>query len=53
MKIKDIIVNCNLSELIGDKDIDINKVSFDSRTVEPGTMFFAVKGTQTDGHDYI
>ncbi|MBO6026890.1 MAG: UDP-N-acetylmuramoyl-L-alanyl-D-glutamate--2,6-diaminopimelate ligase [Bacteroidales bacterium] len=53
MKIKEIIVNCNLLELIGDKDIDINKVSFDSRTVEPGTMFFAVKGTQTDGHDYI
>ena len=53
MKIKDIIVNCNLLELIGDKDVDIAKVSFDSRTVEPGTMFFAVRGTQTDGHDYI
>ena len=53
MKIKDIIVNCNLLELIGDKDVDIAKVSFDSRDVEPGTMFFAVRGTQTDGHDYI
>ncbi len=53
MKIKDIIVNCNLLELIGDKDVDITKVSFDSRAVEPGTMFFAVRGTQTDGHDYI
>ena len=53
MKIKEIIVNCNLLELIGDKNIDITKVSFDSRTVEPGTMFFAVKGTQTDGHAYI
>ena len=53
MKIKEIIVNCNLLEVLGDKDIDINKVSFDSRTVESGTMFFAVKGTQTDGHDYI
>ena len=53
MKIKEIIVNCNLLELIGDKDIDITKVSFDSREVEPGTMFFAVKGTQTDGHAYI
>jgi len=53
MKIKEIIVNCNLLELIGDKDVDIAKVSFDSRTVEPGTMFFAVKGTQTDGHAYI
>ena len=53
MKIKEIIVNCNLLELIGDKDLDIIRVSFDSRTVEPGTLFFAVKGTQTDGHDYI
>ena len=53
MKIKDIIVNCNLLELLGDKDLDITKVSFDSRQVEPGTLFFAVRGTQTDGHDYI
>ena len=53
MKIKDILVNCNLLELVGDKDIDIEKVTFDSRQVEPGTLFFAVRGTQTDGHDYI
>ena len=53
MKIKDIIVNCNLLELVGDKDLDITKVSFDSRQVEPGTLFFAIRGTQTDGHDYI
>ena len=53
MKIKDILVNCNLAEIVGNKDIDIEKVSFDSRDVMPGTMFFAVKGTQTDGHAYI
>lgn len=53
MKIKDILVNCNLLELVGNKDLDITKVSFDSRQVEPGTLFFAVRGTQTDGHAYI
>ena len=53
MKLKDIIVNCNLLELNGDKNIEITKVSFDSRDVEPGTLFFAVRGTQTDGHAYI
>ena len=53
MKLKDIIVNCNLLELKGDKEIDINKVSFDSREAAPSTLFFAVKGTQADGHAYI
>ncbi len=53
MKLKDIIANCNLLELKGDKEIDIEKVSFDSRDVAPATLFFAVKGTQTDGHAYI
>ena len=53
MKLKEIIVNCNLIEIQGNKDLDIAMVAFDSRKVEPGTLFFAVKGTQSDGHDYI
>ena len=53
MKLKDILVNCNLLDIIGKKDLDIVSISFDSRKVEQGTLFFAVKGTQSDGHDYI
>jgi UDP-N-acetylmuramoyl-L-alanyl-D-glutamate--2,6-diaminopimelate ligase len=53
MKLKEILVNCNLLEIIGEKDLDITMVSFDSRKVEPGTLFFAVRGTQVDGHAYI
>ena len=53
MKLKDIIANCNLLEITGEKDLDILDITFDSRQVHEGSLFFAVKGTQVDGHDYI
>ncbi len=31
----------------------VEKMAFDSREVTPGTLFVAVKGTKTDGHEYI
>ncbi len=34
-------------------DARITGVTTDSRTVEPGQVFFAVKGEQFDGHDYL
>ena len=53
MKLKDILTNCNLLEIVGEKDVDVIDITFDSRKVGQGTLFFAVKGTQVDGHDYI
>ena len=53
MKLKDILTNCNLLEIVGEKDVDVVDISFDSRKVGQGTLFFAVKGTQVDGHGYI
>ena len=53
MKLKDILTNCNLKDIVGEKDRDIIGIAFDSRKATEGTMFFAVKGTQVDGHDYI
>jgi UDP-N-acetylmuramoyl-L-alanyl-D-glutamate--2,6-diaminopimelate ligase len=37
----------------GEKDPVIGNIEFDSRKVTPGTLFVAVKGTKSDGHDYI
>ena len=34
-------------------DSQITGLTFDSRTVAEGYCFFAVRGTQSDGHDYI
>jgi UDP-N-acetylmuramoyl-L-alanyl-D-glutamate--2,6-diaminopimelate ligase len=33
--------------------VEIKGICFDSRKVKPGFLFIAVKGTQSDGHEYI
>lgn len=37
----------------GTSDARISSLEFDSRKVTPGDMFVAVRGTLTDGHNYI
>jgi UDP-N-acetylmuramoyl-L-alanyl-D-glutamate--2,6-diaminopimelate ligase len=37
----------------GVPDISISGISIDSRAVEPGHLFVAMKGVNADGHDYI
>ncbi|MGD9726544.1 MAG: UDP-N-acetylmuramoyl-L-alanyl-D-glutamate--2,6-diaminopimelate ligase [Nitrospiraceae bacterium] len=37
----------------GDQRVVITGVTDDSRAVEPGTLFVAVKGERADGHDYL
>lgn len=53
MKLKDILNNCALRNLIGQDDIDITGITFDSRAASQGMMFVAVRGTTVDGHSYI
>ncbi len=38
---------------IGDKSISIKNIVFDSRKVQSGDLFVAIRGTQADGHRYI
>jgi UDP-N-acetylmuramoyl-L-alanyl-D-glutamate--2,6-diaminopimelate ligase len=37
----------------GDMNLEIAGVTFDSRAVQPGFLFVASKGTQSDGHAFI
>lgn len=54
MKIlKDILYKVSLIEVVGPTDMAVSSIQFDSRKVNDGTLFVAVKGTQTDGHKYI
>jgi len=53
MKLEEIINGINIIEISGNKDLEISNIHIDSRKVEHGDLFVAVKGTQTDGHAYI
>ena len=51
--LSEIIEGLAFTELQGSADMEITAVVFDSRKVVPGCMFVAIKGTLSDGHDYI
>lgn len=54
MKLSDLIREIQYSRLVMPKEeTSINGVNIDSRLVQEGDMFIAVRGTQTDGHEYI
>ena len=52
-KLTDILTNIEVQKWIGPKDITISDLSFDSRQVQPGQLFIAIKGTVVDGHKFI
>ena len=43
----------DILELCGDQNTEVTGVSYDSRQVQPGHLFIAVRGLITDGHDFI
>ena len=51
--LKDILYTVPLEEVIGSTEMEVRSVAFDSRKVEEGSLFVAVKGTVADGHEYI
>jgi UDP-N-acetylmuramoyl-L-alanyl-D-glutamate--2,6-diaminopimelate ligase len=51
--LRDILFEIRIINLTGSTDILIQSLQFDSRKVVPGSLFFAVKGTAADGHQYI
>jgi len=53
MILTDILQNIILLKTVGDTDIDIQQIQFDSRKVETGSVFVATRGTSSDGHQFI
>lgn len=54
MKIlSDIIKNIDIVKIIGNTDIPIHSISNNSKNIAPQSLFAAIKGTSTDGHQFI
>lgn len=51
--LKDIIYKVAIESIKGSTDIGIRKIDFDSRKIEKNDLFVAIRGTLSDGHDYI
>ena len=52
-KLIDLVKNIPTVSVTGNLNIPILEISFDSRNVNPGTVFVAIRGTASDGHTYI
>jgi len=53
MKLQEIIRDIAALKIVGTIDKEVKGINIDSRLVEEGHVFVAIRGTQTDGHAFI
>ncbi|CAM3887637.1 UDP-N-acetylmuramoyl-L-alanyl-D-glutamate--2, 6-diaminopimelate ligase [Flavobacterium sinopsychrotolerans] len=51
--LKDILYKVAIEAVKGSTDITVNKMDFDSRKIESNDVFIAIRGSISDGHDFI
>ncbi|MDB5247436.1 MAG: UDP-N-acetylmuramoylalanyl-D-glutamate--2,6-diaminopimelate ligase [Segetibacter sp.] len=52
-KLQDILYNVHLQAVIGTTNLDVKDIQIDSRKVTEGSVFVAIVGTISNGHDFI
>ena len=52
-KLKEVLNGIGYTVLSGSDEIEISDIKYDSRKVEKNDIYVALKGFNTDGHDYI
>ena len=53
MKLKELIAELPVLSETASPDTEITGISYDSRKTEPGDLFVAIRGFETDGHRFI
>ncbi len=52
-KLDEILKNLNILEFNGSLNININNIALDSRKINNGDLFIALKGLNNDGHKFV
>ena len=52
MILQKLLEKSNYTIIQGDLSVDINGISYDSRRVKSGDIFFCIKGLKKEGHKY-
>lgn len=53
MILNQLIKECQPAQTVGEEGREVKSVQIDSRKVQPGDLFVALRGTQVDGHEFI
>ena len=53
MQLQELLYGIAITDLIGTTNREVSRLVFDSRQVQKSDVFFAIRGTSSDGHDYI
>ncbi len=53
IKLKDIVHKVTIEAVKGSVEIAINRIDFDSRKIVTNDVFIAIRGSVSDGHNYI
>jgi len=51
--LKDILYKVAIESVKGSTEVAVNKIEFDSRKVQENDVFVAIRGTVSNGHDFI
>lgn len=51
--LKEILYKVAIESVKGSTDISVQKIEFDSRLIRPSDIFVAIRGSISDGHNYI
>ena len=52
MKLERLVAALGPVEVLGRASADVRDLAYDARAVEPGSVFFCVRGARADGHDF-